>query len=224
LQSRLASTTAQECVPEEASYLPALEELKNLLDNFICVHGPLFNHAALCAIDMQGGTRNFDITRYCLVFNLYYNRRCGGNPATSFLVDNASFVLLDDLLASSLYSTHLNATKPSRDRMLTVATGGKDEENIAQLLLCYEADIWMLFGSMIVSRLSFPIAGLQRAEMNRTWLETLQEMTWRGHVLFKEIGSDDIKIGTMKKFRSKWRLIPMTTEDLRSFKYTPCLK
>lgn len=76
---------------------PPLTEIKILLENFISIHELCITSAAQSAVEMQSGARTFDYAKFCLVFNLAYNVECTGNPSTTFVIQDVSFVRIDDL-------------------------------------------------------------------------------------------------------------------------------
>ncbi|KIM73548.1 hypothetical protein PILCRDRAFT_15130, partial [Piloderma croceum F 1598] len=103
------------------SPLPSHSERVRLFHHFRHSHKWAFQRAAAFAVFLRGGTKNFDFANYCIIFDVRYRLRCGGNPRLAYSVLDVNIRPLADFLAENpSVQTVMAANKPALDDVIAL--------------------------------------------------------------------------------------------------------
>ncbi|THH15744.1 hypothetical protein EW146_g4779 [Bondarzewia mesenterica] len=214
--------------PPRAPGEPSLVKKVDLLHEFLRTHDRSIlqaAYAAVCHSLGHGDIKKFDYHSNCIHFRLSYRPDCGGNPSIAFRFDSGVLMPLNEL--DPVCKRNYDQSNESRAEVEANVRSVVGNIFMGLLPILYEWDgsfEWCSRG-LVGDR---PIAAILAAvpsfmippPRHEDWFMRLQFKAEHGHVLrlVGEEPSDDatelsVRIGRVKKERSKWVWVELPNEE-----------
>ncbi|KIM78380.1 hypothetical protein PILCRDRAFT_11347 [Piloderma croceum F 1598] len=199
------------------SPLPSHSERVRLFHHFRHSHKWAFQRAAAFAVFLRGGTKNFDFANYCIIFDVRYRLRCGGNPRLAYSVLDVNIRPLADFLAENpSVQTVMAANKPALDDVIALRSNTIPDFGGFFPSVYY----WQEYGGYFISHPTpihhHPEIDCRGPYMRacHEWKEDLQKTTEAGIVYQYAEEHGRWKPGRLKVEGSKWRWNELTSKEL----------